>query len=792
LKQGQVLDDDLRWRIPLEEKARIIQGDISARHLVEGVYVATVPILPNGQVDHTTTGNTGDMHGSSWTGCYLLAAAFRFAWAKKHGTPEEVEEALSLGEQLVQGIEVLTHVSGIPGLLARKVVYGHGPAVEERLGSNERNEWHQGVGKYSHLRYRGHPSHHNYHHVIRGLSFWYYFLQKDNPNPSQRERKQMEKVRSLVAEMVDYAYKAHDLTVMTVDGRVSCYLIWDVIEGAPGTRALNAMLMATNSLKFAHWITRDPWCKEKYDQLVESFAYRQAPKWPPDNSGDGPASPRIPDHDDTEHLLPSLWLVYQLEEDPELRDFYRRAASSIFESKKNHKRSLFNYFYASLTGDLEGADLPGALETLRLYPSVTLTYPIMNSIRTDIEPGAKKAVLPFNQQPLDNAYDWKGNPFTLDGWLARPITSLAISDEDPMVWYLSDAQGTLYKSLDGGKSFSTADFHFGAVRDVTFAGGKSRIAVLATDRGIFRTDTGGFNDTWQQVKIGREDNTAHRVIPDLANPNVVWTVMDDGVYRSVDLGMENVGKSWEQVSGPMPQAEERIVFGVGTGPNPTIYAALRGHVYRRSLVDSRWIRTRIDMEDYHVVPTFRQIEVAPKNPERALFLLTEKVWGRDVPLLLKTMDGGQSFKAVGCRLPKNILLQPSRPSRGSGLEGINLTQVTFDPTNINMVYGASANGFYRSTDGGINWTRCNDGLRIPYAYRVFAPRQTPGKIFLSTPAGLHISEDNGTTWSQPILVLNGPGVCRVERGGLGYLTAYWPGRYFGYITHKQAAKALDM
>ena len=64
--------------------------------------------------------------------------------------------------------------------------------------------------------------------------------------------------------------------------------------------------------------------------------------------------------------------------------------------------------------------------------------------------------------------------------------------------------------------------------------------------------------------------------------------------------------------------------------------------------------------------------------------------------------------------------------------------------------------------------------------------QIPDRIYVSTPAGLHVSADGGESWGMPILRLVGPGLEISELGGLGYLTAYWPGRYFGFITDKQA------
>ena len=767
--QSQASDAEQRWRLPLEQKMRVIQRDISARHLVEGCYVPTVTIPGDGgPVDHTTTGRTGDMHSSSWTGCYLLGQAFRYGWARQHGSQADVDRAFDLASEAVHGLDVLTHVSGKPGLLARKVVYGHGLATEERYGLNERNEWHQGVSEYSNLRFRGHPSHHNYHHVLRGLAIWYYFLQKDNPDPAPREQAQLDKVRSIYTEMMDYGYKAHDMTLMTVDGRYSASLARRPRSGRISTGGI----MATNCLKFGYWITGDKWYRDKYDEIVEQAEYKQAARWGQEKwRGQRPAS-----NDDTEHTMPSLWLVLKLEEDPELRAFYRKAVTWLFENKKDLKRSPFNYFYAEVSQDLQGADLPGALETLQLYPSVTVLLPLMNSIRTDLDTARNAAgVLPFNDQPLDNSYDWKGDPFRLDSYLAQPIAALAVSDEDPMVWFIGHRNGALYQSLDGGQSLMAVGFRQNAaVRDVTFAGNKNRIAVLATSRGIFSTSTGGGSgNNWQLAQAG----DARRVMVDTRNPNVVWAVMRDGVYRSVDFGMEEVGKAWERVSGPMPAGGD-IVYGLTTSATPTMYAAIGGRTYRRGVDDSEWTMSPVDTEDYHVIPEFQQIAISPQDPKTVLFLLNLKVWGRERTVVLRTRDGGKTLTIVGIESRRRTI-----PSEGSGLDGTEITALTIDPNNAGTVYGTSPKGVYRSNDGGTTWAQCNTGLRIPYAFRVFAPKQLPGKVFVSTPAGLHVSEDGGDSWSTPLLRA---GVDKYERGGLGYLTGYWPGRYFGFITEEQA------
>ena len=133
--QGQARDEDLRWRMPLQQKADAILANTFQHNWFMGTYrpameIDAVTNLPN----HTVLGNGSDMHTSTWTGSFLMGAAFRYGWAKEHGTPADVEAALNLGGGMVNGLYILSHVSGKPGFLSREVVaYGYGPTVRGTL-----------------------------------------------------------------------------------------------------------------------------------------------------------------------------------------------------------------------------------------------------------------------------------------------------------------------------------------------------------------------------------------------------------------------------------------------------------------------------------------------------------------------------------------------------------------------------------------------------------------------------------------------------------------------------------
>ena len=125
--------------------------------------------------------------------------------------------AYARASEIIGGFRILTLVSGRPGYLARGIALDHGISYEERAGAGTRDLWKQGVGKYSHVRYRGGPSHHNYDQVFRGLGI-YYFVAADGA--------QKDAIRDIVRDMSNWAHLENDMRVMHDDGvRESTVLI---------------------------------------------------------------------------------------------------------------------------------------------------------------------------------------------------------------------------------------------------------------------------------------------------------------------------------------------------------------------------------------------------------------------------------------------------------------------------------------------------------------------------------------------------------------------------------------
>ena len=89
-------------------------------------------------------------------------------------------------------------------------------------------------------------------------------------------------------------------------------------------------------------------------------------------------------------------------------------------------------------------------------------------------------------------------------------------------------------------------------------------------------------------------------------------------------------------------------------------------------------------------------------------------------------------------------------------------------------------GIAVTEDAGKTWRVSRDGLDIPMVHSIWTPRHF-NLVMVGTPAGMYVSNDGCKSWTDTPLILQGEGAIRAEIGGIGYLTAYWMGRYHNIL-----------
>jgi len=127
--------------------------------------------------------------------------------------------------------------------------------------------------------------------------------------------------------------------------------------------------------------------------------------------------------------------------------------------------------------------------------------------------------------------------------------------------------------------------------------------------------------------------------------------------------------------------------------------------------------------------------------------------------ILKTDNAGKSWRRV-------LAVKGTR-SKINALAG--------DKSNHNVVYAATNNGLYRSSNLGERWERIFRG-KMESENQCTAVLATEQKIFLGTQAGLFISRDDGRSWQKQQVGMGCGDIINIESGagrdGLFYLAAF--------------------
>ena len=540
---------------PLSEKARHFQQDLLDKHWLDGLYVSIVPASPQGtKLDHTVNEPGNVIHAGVWTGRYLAGVGYQYAvtrdpWVREHGG------------QILRALRILQEVTGKPGLLARGYVKGHGPVMDwERDGADSR-EWHQGKGPYQDYRFYGDVSVDNFNAVLYGYAV-YFDLAADD------EQKQFiaHDVDRLMTHLLDNQCRIIDLDgEPTQFGHVGIdpdpardeyynrlYAARQRLYGASSVDKLplRASLMLLPDLLIAHRVTGKARYLDFYKRVVERW--KDNPE--PDLFRQPFSLERLTrvNHSSEGQSYEALYNLIRYERDPALLNIYRGWVDSLWELNWMEGNALFTYMTLTMLPEYRAPKLPGeprsapeqvrhaaeslqqANATLIRFPIDRVMRPVMNSLRTDIElnPNVDRArqkqaakPLPVDQRPHDNEYEWKGNPYRLDGWLRPIVVAMQFSCDDALAAWFVDSAGHLYRTLDGGKEWHKAmtGMMGASVKNLIASETRSYVVWAQTDKGILITRDGGLS--WR---------TAEEDVPTFSAPNFNdWLKLSESMWLRV-------------------------------------------------------------------------------------------------------------------------------------------------------------------------------------------------------------------------------------------------------------------
>ena len=286
------------------------------------------------------------------------------------------------------------------------------------------------------------------------------------------------------------------------------------------------------------------------------------------------------------------------------------------------------------------------------------------------------------------------------------IADLAVNPHNHSKMYIAAASGGLWKTEDGGVTFSP----------------------IFDQQGVFSLGCvviSPHND--QEIWVGSGENNNQRSV-----------AYGDGVYRSRDGG-----KSWENVG--LENSEHIGMIAIHPEEPNTIFAAAYGPlwsaggergIYRSTDGGTNW-ETVLEVSEH---TGFNEVYFKPGDPQVLYATAHQRrrhVWtyvsGGPESAIYKSEDGGENWRKLEKGLPENkgrigLAIPPTQPNH-----------------IIAMIEG---HGVYRSESAGENWQKVNDYNTSGNYYVELVPHPQDPEIIYSMDTYMHVTKDGGRSWQK--------------------------------------------
>lgn len=216
----------------------------------------------------------------------------------------------------------------------------------------------------------------------------------------------------------------------------------------------------------------------------------------------------------------------------------------------------------------------------------------------------------------------------------------------------------------------------------------------------------------------------------------VWSSGDQGQTlsrMSTGTGMYSGSQVWALALHPsLPHV---LLAGTNTG------------VYRLDQAEENWTHIVSPMDDAMLVTA---LAYAPDNPEVL-------VAGTQPAALYRSDDAGKSWRKLEVPIKPYALtgyylgdkpFPEGHPAAYGRKHWTRVTQIVFDSADSSLAWaGVEIDGAWRSRDGGRRWERSTDGLQSQDIHGFAAVHNGKRVLFATTDAGLHVSHDDGASWT---------------------------------------------
>ena len=306
-------------------------------------------------------------------------------------------------------------------------------------------------------------------------------------------------------------------------------------------------------------------------------------------------------------------------------------------------------------------------------------------------------------------FAWSSTGTAQDFWqqtkgpVGGNVTALAVNAAGEL--FAGTAKGYLFRSADGGRSWTMLRFRGYSVNAIAF-NAQGHLFVASEDRGVFRSVDNG--RTWQVINNGFPPPTFGPRAIVVAPDGTLFCGTDYGIYRS-----RNNGDSWQRVG-----LADIPVFTLLMNSAGILFAGTQDAIFRSTDGGITWNQA-------HQLPQGTILRAMAVHPGGALFVGVEffGMQGNRGGRVLRSLDDGVTWTAV---------LQTDRA----------VWSLAVSPAG--RIFAGTENRVHYSDDG-TTW----QSLELSGGRVQTLSSSTAGRLLAGTKTdGVLYSDDDGATWSQ--------------------------------------------
>ncbi len=357
------------------------------------------------------------------------------------------------------------------------------------------------------------------------------------------------------------------------------------------------------------------------------------------------------------------------------------------------------------------------------------------------------------------------NGITLFVTDAGRVRSFAPHPQDPSVLYVAFSGGGVWKTVNGGTTWTAMTEGVGSLSVGSLAMDPSNASVLylglgdpfdGTGIGLVKSINGG--TTWSNPVFLGTASVIPQVLVSPANPAIVLVATDKGLFRSTDsggsfnpvtivTGQPDIPYIWSIAS----TGGSNLVLSLAASPLAT-NGNTQGQVWVSSDNGVTWTRGSNVVNAGGLARI--TVAAAPSSPNIVYALAANP--GGDLANMYRSINGGLNWRSLRTTGPRKVYTNPnttaSRPAQLFNTQGWYDQMLIVDPTNPNRFFFGGALHTATSADGGHTYSMVSEWLGRygrPYVHADAhaAAYDVAGNLYFGTDGGIFKSPDNGASFT---------------------------------------------